>query len=739
MASLYILSGAQKGEVIELTGEQVTVGRARDNMVYIEDDPVSAYHALIIRDGGDYLLRDLNSTNETYVNGTRIVETKLNDGDQVQFGSVDTRFESAPIIQSLPQIPTAMEAVSSSTLGSVSLSDRSRAHKMGVLPWVIVGISVVAALALLGLVRLGKPRAAGVSARRIAAPVSNVKTAVLAAAQGAPWSEEKQPKLEPVKVAPETLVQSLGESQQLHVMTESSVSTQKDVTQSGAAAPSAVMSPFEKQATETPRSQIDELVFGKLEKLGIQPANVSSDAVFVRRVYLDVIGTLPTVQEAKEFLHDRDPDKRRALIDRLLERDEFADYWSMKWGDLLRVKAEFPINLWPNAAQAYHRWIRTSIKENKPYAQFIREMLTASGSNFRVGQVNFYRAMQNKEPQGIAQAVVLAFMGERAEKWPKERLAGVAAFFSQVGYKSTGEWKEEIIFFDPGKATNYMWKTAMLPDGTQTKLTAGRDPREVFADWLIDPKNPRFTRNIANRVWSWLLGRGIIHEPDDIRPDNPPCNPELLAYLEQELVSSHYDLKHLYRLILNSRTYQLSSVPNTKNPAGEVNFAYYPLRRLDAEVLIDALNQITGTTEKYSSAIPEPYTFIPEGLRSIALPDGSITSPFLEMFGRSPRDTGLESERNNRPTADQRLYLLNSSHIQRKLEQSSKLQAILQSKGTPREIIDGLYLTILSRFPTDEELKIVKAYFQSGTERRRGAALDLTWALINSTEFLYRH
>jgi hypothetical protein len=395
--------------------------------------------------------------------------------------------------------------------------------------------------------------------------------------------------------------------------------------------------------------------------------------------------------------------------------------------------------LWPNAAQAYHRWIRTSIKENRPYDKFVREMLIASGSNFRVGQVNFYRAIQNKEPQGIAQAVVLAFMGERAEKWSKERQAGVAAFFSQVGYKSTGEWKEDIVFFDPGKATNYMWKAAMFPDGTLTKLTAGRDPREVFADWLIDPKNPWFTRNIANRVWSWVLGRGIIHEPDDIRPDNPPCNPELLAYLEEELVSSHYDLKHLYRLILNSRTYQLSSVPNTTNPAGEVNFAYYPLRRLDAEVLIDALNQITETTEKYSSAIPEPYTFIPEGLRSIALPDGSITSPFLEMFGRSPRDTGLESERNNRPTVDQRLYLLNSSHVQRKLEESPKLKAILQSKGTPREIITGLYLTILSRFPTDEELKIVKAYFQSGTVRRRDAALDLAWALINSAEFLYRH
>jgi hypothetical protein len=284
-----------------------------------------------------------------------------------------------------------------------------------------------------------------------------------------------------------------------------------------------------------------------------------------------------------------------------------------------------------------------------------------------------------------------------------------------------------------------MWQAAMLPDGTRVKLTTDRDPREVFADWLIDSKNPRFTRNIVNRVWSWLLGRGIINEPDDIRPDNPPSNPELLAFLEQELVSSHYDLKHLYRLILNSKTYELSSIPRTNGPEAETNFACYPLRRLDAEVLIDAICQITGTTEKYSSSIPEPFTFIPEGQRSIALPDGSITSPFLEMFGRSPRDTGLESERNNRTMADQRLHLLNSSHIQRKLEQSQKLQALIQSKSTPREIITGLYLTILSRFPTDDELKTVETYFQSGAVKDREAATDLAWALINSDEFLYRH
>ncbi len=498
--------------------------------------------------------------------------------------------------------------------------------------------------------------------------------------------------------------------------------------------------PFESDGDLIPGSQIDKAVFARLRELGIQPARLCSDAVFLRRVFLDVIGTLPTAREAKEFLADRSPNKRPMLIHRLLQRDEFADYWAMKWSDLLRVKAEFPINLWPDAAQAYHRWIRTSVRLNKPYDRFARELLTACGSNFRVAEVNFYRAMQNKEAQAIAQTVALTFMGTRAEKWPKDRVAGMARFFSCVGYKSTAEWKEEIVLFDRAKATGDALRGAVFPDGTPAQLSADKDPREVFADWLIDEKNPWFARNIVNRIWSWLMGRGIIHEPDDIRPDNPPMNPELLAWLERELVNSRYDLKHIFKMILSSKTYRLSCVPRSVKPEAQAAFAYYPLRRLDAEVLIDALCQITGTTEKYTSAIPEPFTFIPENQRSIALPDGSITSSFLDMFGRPPRDTGLESERNNRPTAAQRLHLLNSSHIQRKLEQG--LQRLVQgfNRNKPRESVETLYLTILSRYPTDDEVKTVGEYFRSGTAKKSREPLnDVAWALVNSAEFLYRH
>ena len=503
--------------------------------------------------------------------------------------------------------------------------------------------------------------------------------------------------------------------------------------------------------------------------------------MFVRRAYLDVIGTLPTAQEAKQFIEDPDTaNKRTALIDRLLKRPEFADYWSMKWGDVLRIKAEFPINLWPNAAQAYHRWVRASIEANQPYDEFARELLTSSGSNFRVGPVNFYRAMQNKTPEGAATSVALTFMGTRTDSWPPERLSALAVFFSRLGYKPTAEWKEESVFWDPlgtsdqadniapgqvslspprqtepeesdladpapEPVTTYDLSQAVFPDGTPANLSPDRDPREVFADWLIQPENPWFTRSISNRVWAWLMGRGIIHEPDDIRDDNPPSHPELMAYLEQELIANDYDLKHLYRLILTSKTYQLSSLPLANASSlsdqakSKLHFARYPLRRLDAEVLIDAVNQITGTFDLYTSPIPEPFTYIPKDQPAIALADGSITSPFLALFGRSARATGMESERNNRPVAAQWMHMLNSGHIQTKLERGPELKKLFNSSRDPAQIAEQLYLTILSRKPTDEELQNVAEYAQSSKLKISQVAIDVAWALINSPEFLYRH
>ena len=536
------------------------------------------------------------------------------------------------------------------------------------------------------------------------------------------------------------------------------------------AAQAAEVSPsvFESPEPPSAKGEIDRLVFARLEKLKIKPV-LCSDAVFVRRAYLDVIGRIPTAEEARRFITDSAPDKRDRLIDQLLEREEFADYWAMRWGDVLRIKAEFPVNLWPNAAQAYHRWVRTSIAENKPYDRFVRELLTSSGSNFRVPPVNFYRAIQNRTPEGIAAAVALAFMGARTDSWPAEKMQNMTVFFSQVGYKPTREWKEEHVIWDPYGITKQIPKpnqdtgetapagpiepkralekpiAVAFPDGTKGELRPDQDPREVFADWLIRKENPWFARAAVNRVWWWLLGRGIVHEPDDIRDDNPPSNPELLAYLEKQFVASGYDMRKLYRLILTSQTYQLSSRLAVDTPEARAQFAAYPLRRLDAEVLIDAINSITGTSDLYTSPIPEPFTYIPKDKPAVAIADGSITSPFLALFGRSARATGMENERDNKPVPAQALHMLNSSHIQRKIEQGPKLAALFESGKKTSEIIEELYLTVLSRLPTAEELKTAEGYRAPGLARRtnrgrpREEWVDIAWALINSPEFMYRH
>lgn len=495
--------------------------------------------------------------------------------------------------------------------------------------------------------------------------------------------------------------------------------------------------PFEINGGFVINNPIDQAVLDSLKEHHIEPANLCSNEVFVRRVYLDLIGTLPTAQEVRKFLGDKRLDKRDKLVDSLLARDEFADYWTLKWCDVLRVKAEYPVNLWPNAVQAYHRWIYESVRDNKPYDEFARQLLTASGSNFRVPQVNFYRAIQGRKPADIAEAAALTFMGTRLKTWPQERRQELEAFFSRVAYKSTAEWKEEIVYPDPAQIEAF---EAIFPDGTKIKIGPDDDPRKVFTDWLIQPDNPWFARAMANRTWSWLMGRGIIHEPDDIRVDNPPTNPELLKYLETELVQSGWDIKHLFKLICTSRTYQQSSIPQSDDPNVETLFACYSPRQMDAEVLIDALCYLGGTEVKYSSPIPEPFTFIPDEHRTIELADGSITSQFLEMFGRPARDTGLASERNSHPTDVQRLFMLNSSDVRNKIVKSPLLRKIFDAgKGKPREMIANLYITILSRYPTPLEYEAIEKHFAGKRNKSGEAAEDLAWALLNSREFLFCH
>jgi len=506
-------------------------------------------------------------------------------------------------------------------------------------------------------------------------------------------------------------------------------------------------SPYEAAAWPMSANAVDREVEKSLKGAGLALRAPASDAVFLRRVYLDALGAMPTGTETKAFLADPDPGKRGALVAKLLEREEFVDYLSLKWGDLLRIKSEFPSNLWPNAVQAYNRWIRDAIASNMPYDRFVAELLTSSGSNFRDPPVNFFRAIPGKDPASVAGAVSLAFLGARYESWPEDIRRGMAGFFSRVAYKKTLEWKEEIVYPDPrpldgaGAAAGGDVRLT-LPDGSAAIVPAGADPRKVFAAWLTGPGKKMLARAFVNRAWYWLMGTGIVEPADDIRPGNPPASPGTLNLLADEFAASGFDVKKLYTLILTSRTYQQSSLPAAGEGAtpASARFARYAIRRLDAEIIIDALCRIGGNGERYSSPIPEPFTYIPPAQRTIALADGSITSPFLVKFGRPARDTGLEAERNNHPTAEQVLYLLNSTDVKKRIDASPLLSAAYNLPTAKRdEQIKAIYLELLSRPPTAAETsKARDGLFAPGLSSRQAAA-DLAWALVNGKEFLYRH
>ncbi|MHC4399228.1 MAG: DUF1549 domain-containing protein, partial [Planctomycetota bacterium] len=598
--------------------------------------------------------------------------------------------------------------------------------------------------------------------RKIEAGSADYQTLLSWVIQGAAVSDEQAPELVSIEVAPGKQLLDKGKTQQISATAVYSDGSRKDVTRQslyrsldeGVATvdqngnvkaegfgqtaivashmrrfgvvsiviPQPLPTPFPEPA---PNNKVDELVFAKLKELGIPPSDLCSDEEFLRRVYLDVIGTLPTPDEARAFLADEDPKKRDKLIDRLLDCEEFADFWALKWGDLMRIKSEYPSNLWPNAAQAYHRWIRDSIAKNKPYDQFARELITASGSNFRVPPANFYRAFLKREPQNLAEVTALVFMGARVgcarchahptEGWSLDDNVGLAAFFAPVRFKATREWKEEIVYVDPRQTMRHPRTSEVVPPkflgGEVVELEAREDPRVRFASWLTAPENPWLGRNIVNRIWFWHLGRGIVHEPDDLRSTNPPSSPELLEYLEKELVAHDYDVKHVHRLILTSRTYQLSSKSNEWNASDVAHFSHYPVKRLGAETLLDAIGQVTQRWDTYQSRIPEPFVRLPAGFRATHLPDGSIGLPFLELFGRPPRDTAFESDRDLELSMRQTLHLLNSSDVQNKINGSPRLRDLMQQVKDDAKIVEEVYLSTLSRFPAEDEKKGILGYF----------------------------
>lgn len=514
--------------------------------------------------------------------------------------------------------------------------------------------------------------------------------------------------------------------------------------------PQAMTAPFP-QVPSTNR--IDDLVFAKLRKLNVPPSELSNDAEFLRRVYLDVIGLLPTPEEARAFLSDSKPDKRARLIDSLLQRPEYTDMWTLKWCDLLRVNRGFPVNLQEKGMTAYHKWVHDSIAANKPMDRFVRELLTAEGSGYEVGPANFFRV--TKDPQGMAEQTAALFLGVRLDcahchNHPFEQITwddnyGLSAFFTRVKIKRTKMKDEEVITLaETGSirhaGTNQVVKPRLL-DGNVVKEPAGSkgekgkpppDLRLPLANWITSAENPYFARNLANRVWFWLLGRGLVHEPDDFRSTNPPSNPELLDFLAGEFRRSGCDMKHLFRIILNSRTYQLSSRTNRANESDQLHSSHYHLRRLSAEQMLDAISQATGSAEKFAG--------LPAGTRAVQLPDGNVRSPFLDVFGRPKRAVTCECERSAEAHVGQSLLMVCSDQLEAKLgSPDGRVAALIKAKKSDEDVVEELYLATLSRFPTAVEKARAVACLAGPTGQRRERAQDLLWVLLNTKEFQFNH
>jgi len=500
---------------------------------------------------------------------------------------------------------------------------------------------------------------------------------------------------------------------------------------------------------------IDLAVNKNLRALGVPPSPLCSDAEFLRRACLDLMGALPPAAKTREFLADTDPDKRAKLVDWIFTRPEYAEYWAMRWCDVLRVKSEFPSNLWPQAVAIYHAWLRDSIAANMRYDAMARALLLTAGSNFRNPPANFYRATERRTPEGLASAFAIIFMGARLDcayrddypyrTWTKPQAEGLAAFFTDVQYKSTGEWKEEIVYF------NDWWKPLQVGGKTITPSLPGRgevpfnrmtNPRKILADWLTAPDNPYFARHVADRYWSALMGRGITNPVDDVRPGNPPSNPDLLDILARQLIATGYDLRALLRFIVTSQTYQRSSVATDANRADVQNFSRYIPRRLDAEVLADAVGTATGAYESFSSRIPEPIALWPDDFHSVQNPDSSVTTGFLEAFGRPGRDTSYAYERTRTPSLSQALYFFDSDELTKKLKKKDgTIAALAKQFGSDYAgFCEEYYLMLLCRPPTAaERARAVRYIREAAANNKLQAQQDVVWALLNTKEFLYQH
>jgi Protein of unknown function (DUF1549)/Protein of unknown function (DUF1553) len=503
---------------------------------------------------------------------------------------------------------------------------------------------------------------------------------------------------------------------------------------------------------------VDDHVLAKLKALNLEPSGLSDDAEFVRRVYLDTIGTLPTPDEVRTFLADTDSKKRSRLIDDLLNRPEFVDYWALYFGDLLQNRKERDHDVrGTKGVRSFHEWIRKQIAEDRPWDQMAREVLTAKGNSEANPAVGYYIVTVGEHSESykseIVASVAQSFLGTRIgcaqchnhplEKYTQDDYYHFAAFFSRVrlerkdpkqgttltvGLRDQNQNKNPVGVSQP--RTGQFMKPQPL-DRSAVPVAVTDDPREKLAAWITDPKNEAFSGAMVNRIVRHYLGIGLVEPVDDLRASNPPTNPEMWAALNKEFVSHKYDLRHLMRVILNSRTYQLTSATKPTNATDTRFYSHYSARRLPAEVLADALSQTTG--------VPDTFPGYPVGLRAIQLPDPTLKSYFLTIFGRSERVTACACERVGDVTMPQLLHLQNGEAVVQKIRSGDgRLSKWLGDKKTDAQIIDELFLTTLSRLPTASERTAVTKALGDGSPRDE-VFRDLFWALLNAKEFTFNH
>lgn len=495
---------------------------------------------------------------------------------------------------------------------------------------------------------------------------------------------------------------------------------------------------------------IDELVVNKLQQLHLEPSQRSNDNDFIRRVYLDATGTLPTSEDVERFLADTAPDKRAKLIDHLLTTEQFNDYWAYQISDLMLVSSR---KLRSPQMWAFYNWIRDGVKENKHWNAFANDIFTGQGSTRQNGALNYF--VLHKDTIDLAENATQAFLGQRLtcarchnhplEKWTQKQYFQFANLFARVGFKNDGA-NDMVVFAKASGDINHPRLLKPLPptplDGQSMSLDDTVDRRLHFAQWLTSPDNHFFSRNIINRIWGHYMGRGLTNPVDDVRATNPASNEELFAALEKDFVSHDFDMRRLMKEIMNSSAYQVSSESNATNQRDDVFYSRYIIKRLPAEVLLDSMSQVTG--------VPSKFAGYPDGTRALQLPDVRVESQFLNVFGRPARILCDAAERSKDPSIAQALHVINGDTLNKKLSADTGNIALLTKLGlSDQKIMDQLFLSALSRYPNEQERAQLMPLLEKARQvkgspdvqllARRQALEDLTWALLTSKEFLFSH